>query len=345
MTSRNIHTKCNDEAKYLKTLINTSENTQLVNETKKQMTKILIMMRDNVNIDLNFALSDGIFTGNIGKSNPAEKIKYLLSDESTIREKVAAISNIIYDAVEEKTNLDNARKLYKYIMDNKTLTHINIVYKLIQKVTKNKHPENLDYNNNDEAYNRIPELWCPLLYAYPGYVFKRANINLHGLLGKAKPNLPKIHLIEDLSSYETTFLQSKSINLSNTDLPIETGMNLYGDALNDLKYYYYETDSCHIAGISGHSILHFTLGIIFEIDYRYTLLGQMLEMTPIHHSMTEICWAANDMGYIELFESYNEMRTYVNNLFTDFSAELRSKSSIPGLLGGNKKNKFLKKYR
>ena len=71
----------------------------------------------------------------------------------------------------------------------------------------------------------------------------------------------------------------------------------------------------------------------------------MLEMTPIHHSMTEICWAANDMGYIELFENYNEMRTYVNDLFTNFSAELRSNSSISSLLGGNKKNKFLKKYR
>ncbi len=99
-------------------------------------------------------------------------------------------------------------------------------------------------------------------------------------------------------------------------------MNLYGDLVNDLKYYNYETDMCHVAGISGHSILHFTLGQLFGIDYRSIIFGQLLEMTPMHHSMTEIGWAANDMGYFSLFEDYADMRKKMNEMIVNYSKEI-----------------------
>ena len=163
-------------------------------------------------------------------------------------------------------------------MDNKHLFHIKKIYQLIQMVIKNKHPESLDFINNDNI---------SLLYSFPGYVFKRNNINLNSLIHATKiKSFKKSHLIEDFSQYEINILTNFNINTNNTILPIETGMNLYGDIINNQNYYNLEYESCHIAGISGHYILHFTLGIIFNIDFRFILLGQMLEMTPIHHSMT-----------------------------------------------------------
>jgi hypothetical protein len=320
---RNVKTKCNEEALYLKSIVGNDKYKNLIKETKKQLTSILSKMQNDLLIDLNTGLSDGVFTGNIGKDDAAQKIKYLLSGNANIREIVATISNIVYDAVNEKPIIENAQKLYKYIMENKGQDSIKDLYEKIQSVTKNKYPERLNYSSVDKKYDNIPLLWCPLLYAYPGYAFKRSNINLHSLIGKVQSkSLLKSHLIEDLSIYETTFLTENGIDLSKDKLKIETGMNLYGDLVNDLNYYNYEDDACHVAGISGHSILHFTLGKLFNIDYRYILIGQLLEMTPMHHSMTEIGWAANDMNYIELFEDYNDMVNIMHGIIDNFAEEI-----------------------
>jgi hypothetical protein len=211
-------------------------------------------------------------------------------------------------------------------------------------VTKNKYPEKLDYNSN----NNIALLWCPLLYAFPGYAFKRANINLHSLVGKVKEKkLKKEYLIEELSENEKNFLKANHIDLSGDTYEIETGMNLYGDLVNNLKYYNYEDDMCHVAGISGHSILHFTLGQIFNIDYRAILFGQLLEMTPMHHSMTEVYWAANDMGFLPLFENYADMRNRINEIIINYSTEINLLTiydspfqpiSVKSIRGGLKRN-------
>lgn len=308
-------------------------------------------MRNDLHIDLNTALSDAIFTGNIGKDDPDIKIRYLLSSKATIREIVAAISNTIYDAEKEEAMFNNAIKLYKYIMDNKEKDGINDLYKKIQMVTKNKHPEDLNVTSDDNK--NIALLWCPLLYAYPGYVFKRSNICLQSLLGKScKLFDKKNHLVEKFSKFEIDFLTLRGLEPSNDILPIETGMNLYGDLVNNLNYYNYETDACHVAGISGHSLLHFTLGKMFNIDYRYILIGQLYEMTPMHHSMMEVSWAANDMGYFDLFENYNEMRNKVNEMIVELSESLsqsssqslsQSSSSSSSHVSGGRKNKNYKR--
>jgi hypothetical protein len=343
---RDIKNKCDNESEYLKKIVTDIKYQNLIRETKEKLTLILIKMRDSLLIDLETALSDGVYTGNIGIDNPIDKIKYLLSPDSTIREKVAAISNTIYDAVNEKPIIENARKLYHYIMVNKGKDGVKDVYQKIQQVTKNKTPENLEYMNIEEKYENIPLLWCPLLYAFPGYAFKRSNINLHSLVASVKTkNLKKSHLIEKLSDREILFLESKGIDVSKDDLPIETGMNLYGDLVNDLNYYNYEQDMCHVAGISGHSILHFTLGKIFGIDYRFILMGQLLEMTPMHHSMTEICWAANDMGYLELFDNYADMRKNLDDIINSFTEDINMfYTDRVKVKGGtiNKKNKKIK---
>ena len=47
--------------------------------------------------------------------------------------------------------------------------------------------------------------------------------------------------------------------------------------------------------------------MIFNINYRYILLAQMITMTQIHHSMMEISWAANDIGIMKILDNKKEM--------------------------------------
>jgi hypothetical protein len=309
----NCKNACEDEAIYLKEFINNNNNSKLIRKTKKKLTQILLSM-EKIGIDLKETLSNAVFTGNIGKSNSNDKIKYLLSDESTIREKMGAISNVLEDAEKKKPKAHNAKLLYKYTMENKNNSSVNKVYKLIQKVTKNKYPENLEYMTNDN----IALLWCPLIFAFPGYSYKRANINSK-IVKKNIKTLPTKYLIEDLSEYEKKFLIKSNIDINKKILDIETGMNLYGNTVCNLNYYTYNKMNCHVAGVSGHAILQYTIGLIFNINWKYIFFAQLLEMIPVHHSIIEICWAANEMGYMELFDDYQEMRKEVNKLLNDMS--------------------------
>jgi hypothetical protein len=285
-----------NEVVFLKDLINDNKN--LIKETKKQITSILKIMR-SIGINLNTGLSDDIYTGNIGINDEETKIKYLLSNKSTIREKTVAISNII-------KRIENARILYIYIMKNKDKPNMRKIYNRIQTVTKIKHPERLDINDD-----KIVLLWCPLLYSFPGYIFKKSNTTLdpNKIISKT---LNKKYLIEELSTKEKEFLRYKGIDIDDDIIEIETGFDKYKNTkLNFFNY----NDNCYIAGISGHAIIHFTIGMIFNIDYKYILLAQMITMTPIHHSMMEICWAANDMGIMKILENKKQMFRELKRLF------------------------------
>ena len=259
----------------------------------------------NIGINLNSCLSDDIYTGNIGISDEMNKIKYLLSNKSTVREKTVAISNII-------KRIENAKILYNYIMKNKDKPNMRKVYRTIQTVTKNKYPERLNIDNDE-----IILLWCPLLYAFPGYIFKKSNIiiNSKDIITKT---LNKNNLIEELSIKEKDFLIDKNINIDEDIIEIETGFDKYRNTIDKLNIYNNDINDCNIAGISGHAILHFTIGMIFNINYRYILLGQMMTMTPIHHSMIEICWAANDIGHMRLYENNKDMVKNIRRIYKRF---------------------------
>lgn len=290
----------------------------MIAATKRAMTDVLSKMFE-IGVNPADALSDAIFTGNIGKQE--ENIKYLLSDESSIREKVAAISNTMWNAELEKPVTRTATVLFDYIINNRELPNIRPLYTMIQQITKNKYPESLP--------KKPTELWCPMLYAYPAYIFKRTHINLHSLIQDEKrKSLDLRMLIEPLSVREKVLLNNGlGMDVNNEfEIPVETGMSLYGKAICQLPNYTpaVEGKTCRVAGISGHSLLHFTLGQIFGVDWRYTFIGQLLEMVPIHHSMEEVCFAANDFGHpIPIYESYDAMRIGVDNILTAFSATFR----------------------
>lgn len=309
--------KCIDEAVFLQKMLSNSKYTNIILYTKQELTKLMKMMILE-NVDANDMLSDGIFTGNIGKDDAPEKINYLKSDEATVREKVAAISNTFWDAAKEVSIENTCKSLFMYILHNRSETRIIPLYNIICKIMNSTNVDKIKTMaiKNPQWY----QLWCPLLYQYPAYIFKRTHINLHSLIGQTKPNLAKNMMVEDFSENEKKFLKQKLIDINKEFLSVETGMNLYENAICQLPDYDEDEEACRVAGVSGHAILHFTLGGIFDIDWRCILLGQLLEMVPIHHSIGEILSAANDVGYIKnVFNSHDEMMSFMIETLDNFA--------------------------
>ena len=318
----NCKNACNTEISYLKNLL---ENKILIKKVKNDLTKMIIKL-EKLGINMNTLLSEASFSGNIGMKDSKKLIEYIKSNKSTIREKVSAISNTVWNASLEIPRYKNCEIFFKYIMNNKNHTNCKALYESIKLITKNKYPENLNSKNK-----KISVLWCPLFYLFPGYNFKRNNINLHNLKNqKTSRSLKKEYLIEPISIYEKKFYKSKNINLDNTILNIETGMDLYKNKLcQPFNYNNKKKFNCRVAGVSGHAILHFTLSMMLNIDLKSVFIGQMFEMVPIHHSIEEICFALGDFNYflkcngnkntikMKLFDNHTQMLKFVKNNIID----------------------------
>lgn len=302
--------RCDFEVIYLKRLL---KNETLVKLVKKTLTKMIHKL-EKIGVNLNTLLSDSKYTGNLGLNK--DLISYLKSNKSNIREKVAAISNTFWDSKKEIPQYKNCEIFFNYIISNNNSKNCKSLYEAIKVITKNKYPENLDSKNK-----KISQLWCPLFYIFPGYIFKRNTINLHDLLQKKKSrSMRKNEIIEPFSKKEINFLKSKKISLNNNIIDIEVGRDLYKNKVCNLFNYNNTKFSCRIAGVSGHAILHFTLGLILDIDLRIIFIGQMFEMVPLHHSIEEICFGLNDLNFffkntnikMDLFNNHKEMMEYID---------------------------------
>jgi hypothetical protein len=328
---------CNKEIRFLKKIL---ENKLLVKTVKKDLTKMIYKM-EKLGVDMETLLSDAVFTGNIGKSNDKKenkkRIEYIKSDESTIREKVAAISNSFWDASVETPRYKNCELYYQYIMQNRNRANCKALYESIQVITKNKNPEKLD-----SSHKNISTLWCPLFYLFPGYNFKKYTIPLHDLKDKKMGrSLKKEDMIEPLSEYENQFYKSKDISINNTIMDVETGRDKYRNTLcRPFNYNNNTKFNCRVAGVSGHAITHLTLGFILNINLKSVFIGQMLEMVPMHHSIEEICFGMNDFNYflkchnvpnvikMKLFDNHSEMLHFIKkHILTSNVQRIRAAST------------------
>jgi len=289
---------------------------QLINTVKRELTKLIFKLEE-IGVDLTSMLSDAVFTGNIGLNNKIALLTYLKSDESTIREKVAGISNTFWDAKIELPQYKNCTLFYNYIMDHKHKKMCGEIYKGIQTITKNSNPEYLDSTNP-----KISQLWCPLFYLFPGYNFKRNNINLSDKLKEKKTKImKKKYFIEKLSIHEKTFLTKNNVDIKSKILEIETGQDLYKNSICNFFTYKKKKYNCNVAGVSGHAILHFTLGLMLDINWKYIFMGQLFEMVPVHHNIEEIYFALHDIQYflkkpIKLFNKHEDMINFINKFIT-----------------------------
>ena len=341
---------CSSEIMFLKNLL---KNKTLIKNVKNNLTKMICKM-EKLGINMKTLLSDTSFTGNIGIKDANKLIEYIKSDKSTIREKVSAISNTVWNASLEIPRYNNCEIFFKYIMNNRNHSNCKALYKSIQIITKNKYPEKLNSKNK-----KISVLWCPLFYLFPGYNFKRNNINLHNLKNqKTSRSLRKEYLIEPISAYERDFYHTKNISLDKTILDLETGMDLYKDKVcKPFNYNNKQKFNCRVAGVSGHAILHFTLSLILDIDLKSVFIGQMFEMVPIHHSIEEICFALGDFNYflkcnnskktikMELFDNHTQMLKFVKkNIIESFTRKRKTKAIYKKSKRSLTKKRKSKKY-
>jgi hypothetical protein len=74
---------------------------------------------------------------------------------------------------------------------------------------------------------------------------------------------------------------------------------------------------CNVAGISGHTMLAIEIASLLGESWKHIFIACLIEMVPIHHSITEIYNALIDMDLIT-----NEPRNvieYINQIIIEIS--------------------------
>lgn len=274
--------------------------------------------------------------GNIGYSiddtDLDNKLKYLLSKESTIREKITAITNSIVSGADQKDkSKDNTMILYAKMITTTTPNPWIILRK--QQCKFILHKKYLDQSNTDH----LTRLWAPIYYIYPNYKIKHDLTNdvvKHGWipLDKEKSNnsnhvsaiaeykttpIKQSDLNEKLSIYEKKFLKlDQNTNDDDTELPWITGKYIYRNNIHLLPEYKFRDKSIIIGGISGHTILLLELANIADINWIPIMFGCIISQIPHHHSIAEIFDAIKDINLVHKIlnmDMYNE-----NNYLTFF---------------------------
>ena len=313
MPFRPCRTSCDSEVKFLKTFVNNDDNKLIIRQIKNSLNKLMHSMK-KIGINYSEMLSNKVLSGSIGSTKPRKKIAYLLSNKSNIREKMHAIFNYTQgDGIKKK--LPTAQKLYKYIMTHKKLKCCKDSYENIQTVTNNLHPEKLD--TNDET---ISKLWCPMVYLYPNYVYKK-DMMMENVPKNCKPKLYKKYLIEELSENEKEFLKENNIDVDKSTLPILTGRNFYGNVACNIKTLPKKKYVCRISGISGTALLFFTLGKILNINWEHLFFALLIYMVSTDHGISEICEAATQFGYMPLFKNHKDMIKYIRKMIKEMKGK------------------------
>jgi hypothetical protein len=303
---------CQKELDYIRGIYNNPENQPLLQKLKTVLSSILLKVHEEFKIPAIEFLSDVITEdGNLGKEplhitlengtqqiyTTDDKLKYLISDNSTIREKIQGITNIIYNS-----KLFSA-KMFEYIMKNK-----NASESIKKRYTNIKNILNIQNNNISNITNSEKSLWKQIAVLDKYYAYKRL-VTGHILTGENQIQLEcdvhKSNLVEPLSSLEIAFFESipkdkyKEYTHSNNQniLPVKSGKCVYASELrkNRRSRKRIESGICTVAALSGHTmnILNFCSLIgVSKYDQQLILLGLLIILVPNHHSSMEIFDAA-----------------------------------------------------
>ena len=258
-------TLCNNEFESVKLLF----DEQLINNIlKPYLNKTITKMLEIGFSKESFLSNDKNEMGNIGTENPIAKFDYLLGPLATIREKVNSIITTFFDSINKAPKAESI-SLINYIFTNRTewnQTRIN----QLKVLTNMKTDESLYkyiYINN------LFELWAPIIYIYPEFVFKRQIVK--NMKKPEKCNYNEDELLEPFSTEEKMFY--------NNNINFHTGKCYYEPYIKLLQ-----TDSCSVAGLSGHTLLLLELSKTIEIDWRPMLLSAIFTNIPMHHSVDEV---------------------------------------------------------
>jgi hypothetical protein len=266
----------------------------------------------------------------IDKSDLEKKLMYILSNESTIREKVNSLTtSIVNGSDSSEKNKINTYLLYEYIIktadDTKQQntsqsvllpgqssgnTWIHKRFEQINKLTKSG-----DLDKKD-----LTHLWAPIYLLYSSYR-KKSDLTKQ-LLNKSDDFSREVHginqsdLIEPLSDFEKRFLKLDNDDLKQQKkLNILTGKYIYKDSIHLLpEYLSSDSDrdkSIVIGGISGHTFLLLELALLMNVKWTPILFGCIISQVPHHHSVCEIVDAIKEMGLINHLLSSNKHMSHL----------------------------------
>jgi len=294
-------TPIENEIKLLKNILN---NKRLIRLVKSALTGIISKMTDELKFDhLSFFSDNKYKFGNIGvmtdKESITKRLEYLKSTDSTIREKVTAISNSIIDGSDENIYKKyNAKFLCEYIIKSKESKNHDpnswVVMRAnqIEQVVEAKLLPSTDTTH----------LWAPIYLFYPMYKTKYNNtkkiLNTFDNFDPLLYGIKSDALNEPLSDYELEFMSNNNID-SKQNLFWVPGKYIYKDAVKLFPEFENRDKSIIVGGVSGHTILMLELALLLDINWVPILFACIIIQVPHHHSITEIVDALIDMKLLK----------------------------------------------
>jgi 2-dehydropantoate 2-reductase len=299
ITNKNINNNeelCENEFKVIKEFFN---NKKLITHLKNYLNTIIKLLFEIGFNKNSFFSDDKNEMGNIGTINVNNNFSYILTNNATIREKVNSILNTVFDSAKKTPKVESIN-LIDFIFFNKHKWNKQRIEQL-KHITGNLD-ENLLYKY---IYtNKMFDLWAPIIYIYPEFVFKR-NISKNIQI-PIKCTGWESQMIESFSDREKSFYGK--------NIKFHTGKCYYKDVLDLLQ----DKDNCSVAGLSGHTLLLLELVKILDIDWKPMILCALIVNVPYHHSINEVIRCINTMKLNKLYINKSN-KNIINNIIYEIS--------------------------
>jgi len=285
-----VKSSCRDEVSIVHGLF---KKTTILASAKQMLTSILNKLLA-LGVDPHECLADDLHEmGNLGFLHPEESLQHLMGPDSTLREKIHAITNCLFDSKLNKPKGSTGVKLLHYIFRTHTPFAVERK-KFILKLFNNKFSDTIF----SEKYGF---LWSPITIKYPEFVFKRINLAQVKWNRTIVCKLKESELLEPLSEYERSFLGTSIKPF----LPYITGecyyrSNLISDPISKTRV---EKKICTIAGLSGHSMFLLELTQLLGLDWKLMVYCLLIAFVPHHHSISEIFDAVYVLGLLNKRQS------------------------------------------
>lgn len=283
-----IKDSCRNDNSIVKNMV---QKSIIVKRVKTMLSSLLVKLVDLGIPAKNFLNDDINEMGNIGVDHPNEKLEYLKSSRATIREKIHAITNCIFDSKSNTPNRATGVMLLRYLFKSK------IPYALERKrFILGLFNEKISVDIFTKKYGI---LWSPITIKYPEFIFKRFNLSKIKWDRNVSCNVIESELLEPLSEYERKFIGSDK------HLPYITGecyyrAHLYMDPISKQRK---KEGICAVAGLSGHSLLLLELAMLFGFSWKLMMYALLITLVPHHHSIDEIIDAVKVLGIVDKRES------------------------------------------
>lgn len=295
------------------------QNQRLMKLVKFSLSNLIQKLIDELGFDKSSFFSNNVHRfGNIGHCDDEAdlriKFEYILSPESTIREKVSAITNSIVNGSDTlRKNRKNTKLLYDFIMMRKVTSLVTPKGSWIHK-----RAEQIEQFTTDGLLVGTDQShwWAPIYLLYSGYRTKydrtKAWLNGPDKFDSTSDGVTEQDLSEPLSVQEKRFLKiGNDLETKRKPLPMMTGKFIYKDVIPLIPEFVSRDRSLIIGGISGHTILLLELALIVNVKWIPILFACIITQTPHHHSIAEIIDALREMellGQSDTESSTNDAR-------------------------------------